>query len=344
MQEKILKISTVILTLTTLAAIIVLGQFPKVNAGKETEQEQSQMSGLEKLDYDTAKAQEEEVSFSQQLRLEVPEGIGEGDIGIENNYVKQLITITIPGAGKDYFENHPLLGRSDHIDELYMENGVIEITMDAVYEVESTVADGFLYVDFRTPQEIYDKVVVIDAGHGGKAPGAIKQEVQEKDLNLGILLKLKALLDENDRNIGVYYTRTDDVNPTFDQRAQLANKSNANLFISIHNNSTTDGLMSEYNGTEVMYDELKSEEGLSSKHLAEICLEETTAAIGSKNNGLTFGNSIYIIRTSNVPVALIEVGFMTNQEELDKLQTDEYQQQTAQGIYNAIIRALDEGY
>lgn len=340
MQEKILKISTVILTLTTVAAIIVLGQFPRVKAEKT----QSQMSGLEKLDYDTAKAQQEEISFSQQLRLELPKGITEADISIENNYVKQLITITIPETGKDYFDSHPLLGRSDHIDELYMEKGVIDITMDAVYEVESMVADGFLYLDFRTPQEIYDKVVVIDAGHGGKAPGAIKQGVQEKDLNLGILLKLKELLDQNDKNIGVYYTRTEDNNPTFEQRAQLANKSNANLFISIHNNSTTDGVMSGYNGTEVMYDEAKSEEGLSSKHLAEICLEETTAVLGSKNNGLSLGNSIYIIRSSQVPVALIEVGFMTNQEELDKLKSEEYQQQAAQGIYNAIIRALDEGY
>lgn len=340
MQEKILKISTVILTLTTVLAMIVLGQFPRV----KTEKEQEQMSGLEKLDYDTAKAQQEEVSFFQQLRLELPKGVSEADVRIENNYIKQLITITIPEADKDYFDSHPLLGRSDHIDELYMEKGVIDITMDAVYEVESTVADGFLYLDFRTPQEVYDKVVVIDAGHGGRAPGAIKQGIQEKDLNLGILVKLKALLDQNDKNIGVYYTRTEDNNPTFEQRAQLANKSGANLFISIHNNSTTDGVMSGYNGTEVMYDEAKSEEGFSSKHLAEICLEETTAALGSKNNGLTQGNSIYIIRNSQVPVALIEVGFMTNQEELDKLKSEEYQQQAAQGIYNAIMRALEEGY
>ena len=93
-----------------------------------------------------------------------------------------------------------------------------------------------------------------------------------------------------------------------------------------------------------MYDELKSEEGLSSKHLAEICLEEITASMGSKNNGVTYGNSIYIIRNSEVPVALIEVGFMTNQQELNKLTSQDYQRKAAQGIYNAILRALDEGY
>lgn len=166
----------------------------------------------------------------------------------------------------------------------------------------------------------------------------------EKDINLAIVRELKELLDENDRNIGVYYTRTEDVNPTFEQRAQLGGKAGANLFISVHSNSTVDGLMSGYNGTEVMYDELKSEEGFSSKRLAQICLEEITASMGSKDNGVTYGNSIYIIRNSEVPVALIEVGFMTNQEELDNLTSPGYQKKAAQGIYNAILRALEEGF
>lgn len=80
-----------------------------------------------------------------------------------------------------------------------------------------------------TPQEVYDKVVVIDAGHGGRAPGANKQGVNEKEIDLDIVLQLKKILDEDDHNIGVYYTRTDDSNPTFDQRVQLANKSDADL-------------------------------------------------------------------------------------------------------------------
>ena len=69
-----------------------------------------------------------------------------------------------------------------------------------------------------------------------------------------------------------------------------------------------------------------------------------TEEIGSKNKGLVKGDSIYIIRTSEVPVALIEVGFMTNEEELALLRSKEYQKQTAQGIYDAILRAFDEGY
>ena len=342
MEEKILKISSLTLAVLIVTALVVLRPYSKIN---EREEKREQMSELQMLAYYTEQAEEEEdINFRQQLRVEIPAGMTEEEITIENNYVRQLITIKIPGVEKDYFTSHPLLARSNHINDLYMESGVIEITMDAVYEVKTTVTGSYLYVDFLTPQQVYDKVVVIDAGHGGGAPGAIKQEIMEKDINLAIVLRLKELLDENDRNIGVYYTRTEDTNPTFEQRAQLGGKTEANLYISVHSNSTTDGQMSKYNGTEVMYDELKEEEGLSSRHLAQICLEEITGATGSKNNGLTYGNGIYIIRNNEVPAALIEVGFMTNQEELNKLNSPEYQKQAAQGIYNAIMRALDEGY
>ena len=64
----------------------------------------------------------------------------------------------------------------------------------------------------------------------------------------------------------------------------------------------------------------------------------------SRNRGLVEGDSIYIIRTSKVPVALIEVGFMTNQQELDLLRSEDYQKKAALGIYHAILRAFEEGY
>ena len=220
---------------------------------------------------------------------------------------------------------------------------MIEIVMDRVYELKTEYDNAYYYFDFLTPQEVYDKVVVIDAGHGGRAPGANKQGVNEKEIDLDIVLQLKKILDEDDHNIGVYYTRTDDSNPTFDQRVQLANKSDADLFISVHNNSTNSGRMSSAHGTAVMYNESDASE-LGSKRFAQICLEEVTGQLNSRNRGLVEGDSIYIIRTSEVPVALIEVGFMTNQEELDLLRSEDYQKEAALGIYHAILRAIEEGY
>ncbi len=341
MEGRILKTSSLILTVTIAVSAVVLGRYSNLHI-KEIKREQ--MSKMQMYAYYDKEEEPEDIDFSQQLRVELPRGVILDEIKVENNYLEQLITLQIPDAGKDYFEEHPLLGKSNHINNLNLDNGRIEMTMDSVYEVKCNIKKNYLYLDFLKPQEVYDKVVVIDAGHGGRAPGAIKQGIMEKDINLAIVMELKELLDKNDQNIGVYYTRTEDVNPSLDQRAQLGEKVGANLFISVHNNSTDDGEMAVYNGTEVMYDEQKSEEGFSSKRLAQICLEETTAATGSKDNGLTRGNSIYIIRNSKVPVALIEVGFLTNWEELYKLTSQSYQKQTAQGIYNAILRALKEGF
>ena len=64
--------------------------------------------------------------------------------------------------------------------------------------------------------------------------------------------------------------------------------------------------------------------------------------MGSKNNGVLPGHSIDIIRICEIPAVLLEVGYMTNQEELEKLISPEYQKQAAQGIYNAILRVLQE--
>ena len=200
-------------------------------------------------------------------------------------------------------------------------------------------------MDFLTPHEVYDKVVVIDAGHGGNAPGATKQGINEKDIDLAIVLKVKELFDQaGDKSVGVYYTRTDDSNPSLEQRVDMANKAGADLFISVHNNSTKSGRMSSINGTAVMYDEEKASEEKGSMQLAQICLEEMTAALGSTSKGIVKGHEIYIIRTAEMPVALIEVGFMTNQDELNRLNDEAYQKEAAQAIYNAIYRAFQEGY
>jgi N-acetylmuramoyl-L-alanine amidase len=80
-------------------------------------------------------------------------------------------------------------------------------------------------------------VIVIDAGHGGKDPGAIGTISKEKNINLAIALKLGGYLEQNLSNVKVLYTRKTDVFPGLNERAEFANKNEADLFISIHTNS-----------------------------------------------------------------------------------------------------------
>ena len=352
MEEKTLRFAAASLLVLMIGVCIALPYFPDIHTRVEearearVAEEEFAASQVEMNDLTMINTNVSDSSYGGQLSLRLPEGVEGSDIHFTNDYVTQTIRIEIPETDSRYFDSYPIAGSSNHIDTLsYVrkgELGVIEIVMDRVYELETDYDDNNYYFDFLTPQEVYDKVVVIDAGHGGRAPGATKQGVNEKDIDLAIVLQLKEIFEENDQNIGVYYTRTDDSNPTFDQRVQLANKSGANLFISIHNNSTSSGRMSSASGTSVMYNEA-DEMGLSQR-FAQICIEEVTNQIGSRNRGIVQGDSIYIIRTSEVPVALIEVGFMTNHEELKLLCSEDYQRDTAQGIYNAICRAFEEGY
>ena len=349
MEERILKIAACFCVVLAVVACGSMFFMPKVHAitlewNLDTE-DGFFASGGESLGLSAINTDIENKDFPQQLRIKLPEGCDAQSVEIEQNYVTQTVDIMIPAESGEFLYDKPLVGSAANINDVVMDyaggKAVIEIVLDKVLEVEKTCEGNYLYLDFISPHEIYDKVVVIDAGHGGNMPGAIKQGIYEKDIDLEIVKQLKEILD-TDENIGVYYTRLDDSNPSYDERVGLANKAEADLFISIHNNSTTGSRLSKINGTQVMYDEEK--EDAVSKDFARICLEEVTAACGSKDKGLVKGNDIYIIRTSEVPVALIEVGFMTNGEELAKLNSPDYQKQVAEGIYQAILRAFDEGY
>ena len=86
-------------------------------------------------------------------------------------------------------------------------------------------------------QKTKEFVVVIDAGHGGHDAGAVDNEAKEKDINLGVALKLGNLIKTKLKNVKVIYTRDNDTFLSLQKRADVANKAGADLFISIHTNS-----------------------------------------------------------------------------------------------------------
>ena len=348
MQEKILKISACFCVALAIVACASFYYLPKLHDtrlsfGMEQLEQfiltKSENSGISAINTDV------KANFPQQLRVELPAGCDASQVEVRQNYNSQTVDLIIPTDEQEFLYEKPLVGSSKNISDVFMDyaggKAVIEIVLNQVFETEKTCAGKYLYLDFLSPHEIYDKVVVIAAGHGGSKPGAIKQGICEKDIDLAIVLELKKLLEQN-KKIGVYYTRVDDSNPSFDSRVDLANKADADLFISVHNNSTTGPGLSKVQGTQVMYDEKKPDK--DSKDFAQSCLEEVTKSCGSVDKGLVAGNDIFIIRTAAVPVALIEVGFMTNEEELTKLNSNDYQKKEAEGIYQAILRAFEEGY
>ena len=283
----------------------------------------------------------------KKLNIELPKGLTGNDVKIENDYVNHTIYVRFSKAVDNYSENYIVRGSSNHIANLsyYKESGkgVLEIKLDKACEYLYSYQEGFLCLEIKDLHEVYEKVVVIDAGHGGSQPGAVKKDICEKDLNLHIVFKLKDLLDEVDeKKIKVFYTRLEDSNPSLADRANMANQLDADLFISVHNNASANGRFSDLKGTMVLYSESQPES--ASMRFAQICLENVNRSTGSKDLGLVKADDIYIVRNSKVPVALIEVGYMTNTKELNNLCNEEYQRKAAQGIYNAIMQAFEEGF
>ncbi len=319
-----------------------------------------QMSALEIMDYNTQQVVKEvkekketgeehevkeeiDVIQDKKLRLELPKKTDGADVTITADYVHQEIRIAIPGADDKYLYDYQFIGKSDKIANLDYSSeggsGTMVLTMNKVVEPESTYDDKYLYLDFIKPKDKYDRVVVVDAGHGGTEPGAVSGSIYEKNITLAIVQQVKALFDkEKGDKIGVYYTRLDDTNPSLSERAELANRSDADLFVSIHINSVKGHAEAE--GIEVMYDELAEDTAFDTKDFARICLDETIKATGAKKRNIISGHKIYIIRNSKAPAALIETGFITNEGELARLLDTDYQKKAAQGIYNAVHKSL----
>ena len=352
MEEKVMGVFTAIILVVVITMSCLLVYVPNMHM-IALKIEDSQMMGGRISVMDMLRASDDDLKEDDpqtretilkghQIRLTLPQNVTSSAVSIKNNYVDRVIDITIKGIGKDYFQEFPIRGNSENIVDVTYDSenlvGLIEITMDDVFEVAMTSEEENIYLDFVDPHEIYDYVVVVDAGHGGNVPGATKMGVSEKDINLDIVLELKKLFDASGKNIGVYYTRTDDSNPSFANRVGLANDTNADLFLSVHNNSTASGRMSSINGTEVMYE--GGDSSGESKKLAELCLNNLLDDLGTKSKGVVVGDEVYIIRMSEVPVALVEVGFMTNQKELENLQDKEYQAKAAKALYKSTLEYL----
>jgi N-acetylmuramoyl-L-alanine amidase len=176
-------------------------------------------------------------------------------------------------------------------------------------------------------------VVVIDPGHGGRETGAVYGGIKEKDLNLDIAKKLQTLLKAE--GITTYMTRNNDSYVGLYDRSALANRVNADILISIHNNAYTPGTT----GTMTLYYPYAFK-NISNRNLASIMQKEVSGYLGSRNVGTIVRADLAVLRTSKVPTALVEVGYMSNKDELKNLASNSYRQKAAEAIRNGILKAL----
>ena len=172
-------------------------------------------------------------------------------------------------------------------------------------------------------------VIVIDPGHGGWDGGCVFDGVMEKDINKDIAWTVVKKL----RNKGyhVVLARQGDDYVEKADRVEAANKQNARLYVSIHQNSYKGGSVS---GIETWY--YADDESGESRRLAQLVQQETVRETGAKGRELVADTELCVLNKSNMPACLIETGFLSNSKERAKLCTAEYREQIAEGIVRGI--------
>lgn len=183
-------------------------------------------------------------------------------------------------------------------------------------------------------------IVLIDAGHGGNDPGACNGTDYEKIYNLKIALKLRDLLE--DSGITVYCSRTADTYLDRDDRVAFINDhDDADLFVSIHNNSSEN---KNYNGTLVLYydNDLQRDYGITSKEFAKIASNNLVSALNTKSWGIVCRDDLWVLTKSPLPAILCEVSFVSNDDELERLKTNKFQTAAAEAIYESIMTAKEQ--
>ena len=223
-----------------------------------------------------------------------------------------------------------------------------------------------------------DFVVVIDAGHGGKDPGAKGRAINEKTINLSVAQKLGSLITQNHKDVKVVYTRKTDVFVDLDERANIANRNKADLFISIHTNAVKRG--STVAGTETYtlglartdenlevamrensaillednylqkyegFDPNSSEsyiifEFMQNKHMEQsisLASEVQKSFVSAKRKNRGVRQAGFLVlRKTGMPSILVELGYISNPAEEQFMKGAEGQRKLAAAIYNAFTK------
>jgi len=226
-------------------------------------------------------------------------------------------------------------------------------------------------VDLSNEKQKWEfKTIVIDAGHGGKDPGAVGYRgTKEKDIALDVAKRLEKKLSKN-LNVKIVMTRDEDIFLRLSERTKIANENNGSLFISIHTNAAEDRRASGFetfligpNKNEAAVRVAAREnavlelEGISGQKLTNEDLIKATIAqsafaskseqfasmvqgeikkrVQSKDRGVKQAG-FYVLMGASMPNVLVELGFISNPSEEKKLRSPQYRDQLATAIYRAV--------
>jgi len=300
------------------------------------------------------------------------------------------LSITIPNGKVDslslynYARIYPIMDiKTTQMRDAVQVSFLLKVIPDdiIVSSKNKTINIGLFIAQEKTAEKIKEEnhnnlinTIVLDAGHGGKDPGACVKncKIKEKDITLSIVKKVGSIL-EKQYNMNVIYTREDDRFINLQNRTKIANNNNAKIFISVHanaieNSPRTKGFETYLLKIEKTTDAINEVEKRENQVINKYEFRNTTDAI-SRMNAILIQNANFkrsedlakliqkeiskttdkhlnrgvkqagfqVLWGATMPNVLIEVGFITNSEEGKNLLSSKYQDKIAKGIANAVI-------
>ncbi len=272
-----------------------------------------------------------------------------------DEFLRELYTGTYDDTGKKYTVTF-LTGRSDigngvmTINDQYLqsvevetnqEEGTTRLTFNGTdrnsYFAYTRNNPGITYITVLKPEAQARKLVVIDAGHGGKDSGAVFKNMLEKDLNLDIAKRLNRLLEK--KGVKTYMLREDDSSIANYERAYIANKLNAKLYLSIHNNATNN---KNLRGTMTLYCPSDNNSGFNGRDFASIVHRNMLGSLRTVDRKTNGRSDLIVLKATAMPAVISEVAYMTNSSDRSNLRSASFRQKAAQALYNSVLKALAE--
>ncbi len=216
--------------------------------------------------------------------------------------------------------------------------GVVLIAV--VVLIAAAIAAVFVFDPFKwkpqpEPAPVY--TIAVDAGHGGRDPGATADDVLEKDINLTIAGLLTDLIN-TEPDLRAVQIRTLNIFISLEDRIIQAEEAGADVYVTVHVNSYTNG---EPDGIETIIDSTREQDD-DSWVLGELIQSSLTDITDARDRG-TRSQESYLQRTQ-MPAVSVETGYITNDAERAKLVDPTYQALIAQGIFNGIRQFIDWKY
>ena len=269
------------------------------------------------------------------IRIKKPDGLSSSSISSNDDYWNKQLQIIIDGDYRNFFNTASNRTIKDSLTyKVSYLNGktYINLITSAIKGFSVTQTDSYIYVKYAAPKDMFYRVIVIDAGHGGKDSGATGNGYIEKNMTLKIVQNIKTNFD-SDPLYKVYYTRLSDWYPTLTERYDLANAVNADRFLSVHINSADSA---SAKGTETLYKDYKT--------YASVIHSSSLSGMGytkgsSYDRSLVYRPGLAVLRGTKMMSALAEMGFISNSTESARI--DARSEAIGSALYQSLCNSFN---